>query len=213
MIRKLISGWALLLAVAGTVLADEARGLTDEERKAAISYLEETRDLVADGVAGLTEAQWRYKSAPDRWSPAEIVEHLALAENLLGDRILAIAESPALPPEARPKLKDDAIRMAITNRQAKRFQAPERLQPSGHFASGREALAEFLRRRAALIAWARETGDDLRARAAELPILGPIDGYQWMLFVGAHCERHSLQLDEVKAGAGFSAAKDVAEGR
>jgi hypothetical protein len=46
-----------------------------------VQYLEQTRDGVVAAVKGLSGAQMKFKPAPDRWSVAEILEHIALAEN------------------------------------------------------------------------------------------------------------------------------------
>ncbi|MGI8819654.1 MAG: hypothetical protein ACR2ID_02090 [Chthoniobacterales bacterium] len=35
------------------------------------------------------------------------------------------------------------------------------------------------------------------------PALGMMDAYQWLLFNGAHCKRHTAQILEVRADAGF----------
>jgi len=37
------------------------------------------------------------------------------------------------------------------------------------------------------------------------PALGPLDGYEWVLAVAAHTERHTKQILEVKADANFPA--------
>jgi hypothetical protein len=44
---------------------------------------------------------------------------------------------------------------------------------------------------------------DLRAHVVAHPALGPLDGYQWILTVAAHTERHTKQILEVKADTRF----------
>ena len=44
---------------------------------------------------------------------------------------------------------------------------------------------------------------DMRAHAAQHPGFGMIDTYGWMLFLSGHTERHTLQIDEVKANPDF----------
>ena len=39
--------------------------------------------MVLDAVAGLSTEQWNYKPGPDRWSVAEVLEHLVLAEQTI----------------------------------------------------------------------------------------------------------------------------------
>ncbi|MFQ5696076.1 MAG: DUF1579 family protein, partial [Terriglobia bacterium] len=54
--------------------------LTAQDLARAATHLEATRLGLLDATADLSEAQWHFKPAPDRWSVAEIVEHLALSE-------------------------------------------------------------------------------------------------------------------------------------
>jgi hypothetical protein len=35
------------------------------------------------------------------------------------------------------------------------------------------------------------------------PVLGPLDAYQWILLISAHSERHTKQIEEVKADPNF----------
>ena len=60
-----------------------AQNLTSEEREKAVKYLEKTRAGVLAATKGLSEAQWNFKPATNRWSVAEVTEHIAAAEDLL----------------------------------------------------------------------------------------------------------------------------------
>src|SRR6476659_3320653 len=57
--------------------------LTAADRDRALQYLESTKQGVLDATAGLSEAQWNFKPAPDKWSVAQVVEHIAAAEDML----------------------------------------------------------------------------------------------------------------------------------
>jgi type II secretory pathway pseudopilin PulG len=59
------------------------QSLTKEERERAMSELHATRKLFLDSLAGLSEAQWNFKPAPEVWSVAECAEHIALSEDRL----------------------------------------------------------------------------------------------------------------------------------
>ncbi|NOT46412.1 MAG: hypothetical protein HOP17_01495, partial [Acidobacteria bacterium] len=50
-------------AAASTV---SAKPLTKEEREAAVKYLKQTQKLFLDSVKGLSEAQLKWKPAPDK---------------------------------------------------------------------------------------------------------------------------------------------------
>ena len=65
-----------------------AQTLTPADRERAVKYLETTKQGVIDATAGLSEAQWNFKPAPDRWSVAEVTEHIAAAEDYLRGMIV-----------------------------------------------------------------------------------------------------------------------------
>jgi hypothetical protein len=54
------------------------------------------------------------------------------------------------------------------------------------------------------VEYVKSTQDDLRAHGFQGPT-GYVDGYQFLLSVAAHCERHAAQIAEVKASAGYPA--------
>lgn len=49
----------------------------------------------------------------------------------------------------------------------------------------------------------RTTNDDLRDRFFDHPVLGPMEGYQWLLLIATHSARHTAQIEEVKADPNF----------
>jgi len=63
-------------------------------------------------------------------------------------------------------------------------------------------LEEFKIKRAGHIAHIKETKDDLRNPFGELPF-GWVDSYQLLIFMSAHTQRHTLQIEEVKANPNF----------
>ncbi|MGH9746094.1 MAG: DinB family protein [Candidatus Acidiferrales bacterium] len=192
----------LLLACALVCFSTASFGqaLTAADREKGVKYLEQTRDAVVAATNGLSEAQWKFKAAPDKWSVAETLEHIALAEDYLFG--LVKGKVMTSPPGAadRDIAKFDAMVLArVPDRSTKR-QAPPELVPTGRWTHA-EALDHFLKSRAATIEYMKTT-PDLREHVFEGP-LGPLDGYEWLLFIGAHSERHTKQMLEVKADPGF----------
>ncbi len=57
--------------------------LTPEQIAKASRHLIKTRDALLQSVAGLTASQWEFKPAPDRWSVAEVLEHIILVETAI----------------------------------------------------------------------------------------------------------------------------------
>ena len=83
-----------VLALTG-VATLSAQQLTQAEKEHALQYLEATKQDVLDATKGLSQAQWNFKPAPDRWSVAQVMEHIAAAEdfirvNLVQDKVMTL---------------------------------------------------------------------------------------------------------------------------
>lgn len=185
-----------------TVALMQAQTLTSADRAKALQYLESTRQGVLDATAGLSEAQWNFKPAPDRWSVAEVTEHIAAAEDLL--RGMIVEKVLTAPPRAEAddvKGIDQMVLAKIPDRTNK-VQAPEPLRPTNRFGSPAGSLKHFQETRQQTIDFLN-THDDLRAHAADSPLGKKLDAYEWILFIGGHSERHTKQINEVKADPNF----------
>ena len=53
-----------------------------------MQYLESTKKNVLEATKGLSQAQWDFKPAPDRWSVAQVMEHIAASEDFIRDNLL-----------------------------------------------------------------------------------------------------------------------------
>jgi uncharacterized damage-inducible protein DinB len=157
-------------------------------------------------IDGLSEVQWKFKAAPERWSVAEVAEHIALSEEMFNENITGkILKTPAATAEQKAKTQglDDKILQGLPD-WTNKFKAPEKLQPASKFASAKEAAKAFNARRDALIALANKTPEsELRSHVSGPSPMGDLDGYQWMLFMASHTRRHVAQIDEVKADPSF----------
>jgi DinB superfamily len=195
--KRLLSVAAIVMYVA---IAAHAQTQADKER--ALKYLESTKQGVLDATAGLSEAQWNFKSAPDRWSVAEVTEHIAAAEDFLRGMIVdKVMTSPVQPEGADMKATDDAVLAMIPDRTHK-AQAPEPLKPTNRFGSPQESLKHFIDSRQKTIDFLNQH-DDLRTHAMDSPLGKKLDAYEWVLFIAAHSERHTKQINEVKADPNF----------
>jgi hypothetical protein len=179
-----------------------SQDITPQEREQAIKYLEKTRAGVLAATKGLSEAQWNFKPAPDRWSVAEVAEHLAAAEDFLMDMVHEkLMKAPPRPDGEDVKSIDEFVLQKVPDRTVK-VQAPEPLRPTNRFGSPKESLKHFKEGRAKTIKFLKQA-EDLRAHAVDSPLGKKLDGYQWVLLVAAHSERHTKQIDEVKADPAF----------
>jgi hypothetical protein len=198
--KILTAASALVLATAAPALA-QPPAAAQKEREAAVAHLEATRAKFLKSIDGLTEAQWRFKPAPDRWSIAEVAEHIAISEGtILGLVQTQILKGPA--PKAEERSDDQKVLDGLVDRTAK-FQAPEILKPVNKWPT-REALTkDFNTARAATITFVRTTVEDLRAHGGPHPVFKMLDAHQWILLISGHSERHTLQIEEVKTAPGY----------
>lgn len=193
---------AVVLALAGAASA-MAQDASQAEKDRALQYLESTKKGVLDATRGLSEAQWNYKPAPDRWSLAELIEHLAAAEDMLrGVTQEQVMKSPAVPMRSAEEIKkvDETVLTLVPDRSVKQ-QAPEPLKPTNRFGSPEAAQKHFMESRAATEEYLKTT-PGLRAHLGDSP-LGKLDAYDFLLFTAAHSERHTKQMLEVRTDPNF----------
>jgi len=164
--------------------------LTQADRDKGVQYLQQTRDGVVEAVKGLSEAQLKFKPGPDRWSVAETLEHIALAEDFIfqntTDKIMKAPAGVA----SRDTAKIDAGVLAMIPDRSHKAQAPEFLRPTGRWGTEADLAKAFEDSRAATMDYIRTTNDDLRDHFLEHPAMGLLDGYQWLLLISAHSARH-----------------------
>lgn len=179
-----------------------AQNLTPQDLEKAVKYLEKTRAGVIQATKGLSQAQWSFKPATNRWSVAEVTEHIAAAEDFLMDMVRdKVMKSPARTAPEDVKVLDELVLQKIPDRTTK-AQAPEPLEPNNRYGSPKASLAHFEESRGKTIKFLKDT-KDLRLHAADSPLGKQLDGYEWVLFIAAHSERHTKQIDEVKADPNF----------
>ena len=189
-----------LLLLSNILAVGQALSAADREK--GEQYLDSTRDGVIAAVKGLSDAQMKFKPAPDRWSVAEVLEHIAVSEDFLFQNITNnIMKAPAGAPDRDTAKIDAFVLWAVPDRSHK-AQAPEPLRPTARWTPA-ETLDHFLQSRASTIAFLQST-PDLRAHVVNAPPLNqPMDAYDWLLFIAAHSERHTKQILEVKADPNF----------
>jgi hypothetical protein len=189
-----------LLALCGTA-ANTAQELTEADRDRAVKYLESTKKGVVDATKGLSDAQWNFKPAPDRWSVAQVMEHIAASEDFLRTADTEqVMKSPAGDP-GRDVAKMDAAVIANVPDRSRKAQAPEPLVPTNRFGSPEGSVKHFLESRSETEKFLKTT-PGLRDHVGDSP-MGKLDAYEFVLLIAAHSERHTKQILEVKADPNF----------
>ena len=193
----------LLPLAAQAQSADAAAKLSDKDRALLVEQLTASRKKLQGALAGLSEEQMRFKSAPERWSIAEVAEHLTLGEDFLRGIITEqILKRPATP-NKKSQMADEKFMEAIRDRSFK-AEAPPQATPKKNWTTVKETMQEFEQRRERTIAFVKATDANLRAHFTPFgPNNAEIDAAQFVLLMSAHVERHTAQIEEVKADAKF----------
>lgn len=187
----------LILFFSLFTMKKEASQLTEAERKFAVDQLGRTKKRLLKYLNGLTAVQLNFKPDSTQWSVAECVEHIALSEARLGQLIRSIVKTPAdSSKKAKVKWNEQDILKMMTDR-SKKAEAPESIRPGNKFSDTEAAIQAFTEEREKMINYVKTTQDDLRNRFFDHPIFGTLDLYVWIVLVSGHCERHTLQLEEV----------------
>ena len=181
--------------------ATRAQELTQAEKDKTLQYLESTKKDVLDATTGLSPAQWNFKPAPDRWSIAECMEHIAAAEDFIRDNIAnGVMKAPAAPGRDVAAI-DAAIIENVPARKTK-VQAPEPIKPTNRYGSPEGSIKHFVESRAVTEEFLKTTSG-LRDHAADSPAGTKWDAYEFILLIAAHSERHTNQIKEVKADPNY----------
>jgi hypothetical protein len=138
------------------------------------------------------------RPAPERWSVAEILEHLALVEGsvtrMLG-RVVADPAAADLPGDV------SALDLQALVDRSRPVETTESSIPTGGL-TWRQAWDQLTERRAELIRVITSTEGIVlhRVRAPHF-VFGLLDGVDWIRFVEGHEERHTAQILEIARSA------------
>ena len=173
-----------------------------------LKYLDTERADLRAAVELVTPELRDQPPGPDRWSVAQVLQHLTLIENRVGRLVskrIAGARAEGLGPELETSPILNSRHAAKIADRSFRVTAPEEIRPP----SDADAVSAW-----AALEQSRETlrlavlsGDGLALSEVKHPhpVLGEINLYQWILFVGSHEVRHTAQVreiaDELKAGS------------
>ena len=164
------------------------------------------REALLGSIKGLSEAQINHKPAEDQWAIADILHHLALADEAnvrLSGLFFKQIQEQSVPEDPSPDESAlDCMEKFKDNLKVK-AKAPERVAPLSHLPE-QESLARLQASREKLLeAMKGLAAHDLSRVSFPHPLLGPLNGYQWLMIAGLHEMRHAAQIDRIKSSEGF----------
>jgi hypothetical protein len=178
--------------------------MTAAERTKVLGWLEQSQKEFLAAIDNVSDAQWKWKPAPERWSVAEVAEHVVLAERGQFSNVKVALATPAAEDwEQKTRGKTEMIEMVMAPRLGKAT-APEPLVPGGKMTQA-QVRAQFLAPRAEMLKFAQETDAALKEHVAKhpMPMFDPLNAYQWLIYAPLHTMRHDKQIAEVKATPGY----------
>ncbi len=168
------------------------------------AYLARVRSDLAKIIAETPAAKFDHKPEDGGWTGAGVIQHLGKVEGssaklLEGLFAKAMADGLAMETKTESWLRSLDHHRALDRTRV--INAPERLfpEPAADLAASWASLQAVRER--LLRALATVDGRDLTAVNAPHPIFGALNGYQWVLMVGQHEERHLTQLRETLSEA------------
>lgn len=187
-----------------SILSANEPTLTSSERAKAIKLMQDSQTEFLEAVENLTDAAWTFKPAPERWSIAEVSEHIVLSEGLLFgvvEKALAADSNPDW--DSKTGAKNEFLEKVMLNRTGK-AQAPEQIQPKGKMTRA-EIISRYKEGRAKTLKFTEETQLPMKEHTFEhpLPIFNTLNAYQWLIYIPLHNMRHDQQIAEVKASPNF----------
>ena len=166
------------------------------------AFLDDTRSRVVASAITLAPEDSARRPSADTWSADEILTHLGLVEPGVAKRV---AKSVRLAKEAglARETSEEPVLHLLDGRRIEtgeaKMVAPEFVDPRSVLPRD-EALAALARSREALnAAIADADGWALAEVVAPHPILGPLNMYEWLIFLGQHERRHLAQLERTAA--------------
>lgn len=166
-----------------------------------LDHLARQRDVLRQALDAAPIAVRSQRPTPERWSIAEVLEHLAIVER----QVTALLRRGVQKAEAAGPLPDDpdtapvlpTIDGALLLDRERRVAAGPQVQPKGTLTADAawQTLAD--QRRELLELLTRVDGKRTDAVQAPHPVLGALTFQQWIAFLGYHEARHAAQVRAV----------------
>ena len=163
-----------------------------------MDYVEEKRKELLQTVAGETKDRLTSHPSAGGWSVAEILDHLGIVESGVA-RLIAKRAGQAREEGLGEEKSTASVLPSFDQHRAKldgmKMESPETVKPRANVdlneaLQGLDSSRESLR-----TAVATANGLSLSEIKHTHPLLGELDLYQWLIFLGQHEVRHKKQIE------------------
>ena len=165
-----------------------------------LAYAQLQRVALFEALSLIPESQRDRRCDAETWSAAEVLEHLHRVERGIArllTRSLEQAKAAGLEPENEVGSVLASLDTLRLMDRSLRLNAPAPVTPRGEL-SASQGLAALTESRQVLISALRDLDGLALGRIAHPhPMIGQLNLYQWVLFVGQHEARHAGQLQDI----------------
>lgn len=165
-----------------------------------LKQLARTRDALKSETEKLSSAQWNFKETPERWSIAEVVEHLGNWE-LVWARELAMISLNKPNPELRLTCKPDSYYQEFIM-EDKQHNASNISKPNG-FIKEKDTILWFTKLRNDNIKSAEGIKVNMRHQFEMTALENPRNMYNVYIYMWGHVDRHIKQIQKVKVHVNY----------
>jgi hypothetical protein len=165
-----------------------------------VDYATAQRTALLVAVSTVPEPLRDARMHPGAWSIAEVLEHLHRVESGIARllaRTIERGRRVGIPEERETGSLLHSLDAYDLTRRDRRLVAPDPVAPRGEYTAAQGLAALALSREALLAAIRSGDGLALGGLTFSHPLLGSLDLYQWILFVGQHEARHAAQIAEL----------------
>ena len=164
----------------------------------AMTYVEDKRAELLKKLEGVDRERMAQRPAEDKWSVAEILDHLTMVEGGIARLVAkrcAQARATGLRSEDSTESILGCINHMVDTLDNARIEVPDQVRPRTNpdpakalqgLQEGRQSLRE-----AAKLADGLALGEIKHTHV----LLGELDLYQWIVFLGRHEARHTRQVE------------------
>jgi uncharacterized damage-inducible protein DinB len=168
--------------------------MTEQDKQVILASLEKGSAELYAALEGVTEELAERVPGVGGWSVLQCVEHVATVEAVLFSLIQGAQPADG----ATVHAQREAMILARGADRTNKRESPEAALPQGRFATLQEALKSFQASRARTVEFIRANEEDLRARVAVHPLMGPLNCHEFLLLMAVHPARHARQIEEIQ---------------
>lgn len=182
------------------------RSWSELDRTYLLENLDASLKLVLNEVDSLNETQWNWKTYENKWSIAQVIEHLIVHDEMFYRDTRVLTGLPTMTPQEDSLFSEDDLILSYREITPQNTgEAPPYLEPLGRWCSKEDAVFAYSRVRKAMIEFVRSTDKDFRKLYTSSG-RGPTayrDLHQLLLISVAHTQRHLLQIKKIKSSNNF----------